>query len=97
MTILHLVRKSAFETSDFEQCINTMTCGDQLILLDDGCYNVHHHLMTSLMKNKIFDKVMIIQSHAQARAIQPQRFTQFIPMADLVELTFKYNSVITWQ
>jgi len=95
MTILHLVRKSAFETSDFEQCINTLTCGDKIVLLDDGCYNVQHPLITSL--EDTVDNVMVVQAHAEARAIQGKETIQFISMSDLIALTFKHNSVITWQ
>ncbi len=92
MTILHLVRKSAFETSDFQQCIDTLGFGDQLVLLDDGCYNIHHPLF-----NRLTEKVLMVQVHAQARAVKAQTNTLVISMKDVVKLTFKHNSVITWQ
>ena len=92
MSILHLVRKSAFETADFELCVNTLSSSDQLVLLDDGCYNLHHSLINSVKGN-----VKVIQSHAQARAITVNTKSQFITMDVLIELTFKHNSVVTWQ
>jgi len=91
MTLLHLVRKSAFETSDFQQCIDTLAFGDQVVLLDDGCYNIRHKLMSKLTE------VMVIKVHADARALNIQAGTLAISMEDLIELTFKHNSVITWQ
>ena len=92
ISILHLVRKSAFETSDFKQCLTTLGEDDQLVLIDDGCYNLQHSLI-----HEVNSDVMVIQSHAQARAIQPSTKVKFITMDDLIGLTFKYNSVITWQ
>lgn len=95
MSILHLVRKSAFETSDFQLCINTLQPADQLVLLDDGCYNVLHSLYNTV--DTLINKVNIIQSHAQARAINFPINTQVISMNELIELTFKHSSVVTWQ
>tara|TARA_B110000091_G_scaffold177059_1_gene192183 strand:+ start:779 stop:1054 length:276 start_codon:yes stop_codon:yes gene_type:complete len=91
MTLLHLVRKSAFETSDFQQCIDTLAFGDQVVLLDDGCYNMRHTLMNKLTE------VMVIKLHADARAIRIKAGTLAISMEDLIELTFHHNSVVTWQ
>ena len=91
MTLLHLVRKSAFETSDFEQCINTIASGDQVVLLDDGCYNLRHPLINKLTQ------VMAIKTHAQARGLDIQKNTLYISMEALIGLTFKHHSVITWQ
>ena len=91
MTLLHLVRKSAFESPDFEQCINTLASGDQVVLLDDGCYNLCHPLINKLTE------VMVIKTHAQARALAIQKNTLYIAMEELIGLTFKHNSVITWQ
>lgn len=95
MSILHLVRKSAFETSDFELCINTLQAPDQLVLLDDGCYNVLHPLYSTV--NMLINNVSIIQPHAQARAIAVPTNTRLITMNELIELTFKHDSVVTWQ
>ena len=91
MTLLHLVQKSAFETSDFQQCIDTLAFGDQVVLLDDGCYNIRHQLINKLTE------VMVVKIHADARAIAIQAGMLAISMDDLIELTFKHNSVVTWQ
>jgi len=92
MSILHLVRKSAFETSDFELCVNTLNSSDRLVLLDDGCYSLHHPLI-----NSVKNSINVLQSHAQARAITLTTNAQYITMDDLIELTFKHNSMVTWQ
>jgi tRNA 2-thiouridine synthesizing protein B len=95
MTTLHLVRRSAFETNDFAQCLNTTTNKDCLILLDDGCYNLHHTLLKSAPC-----AVKAIKEQVLARGIsveQQANTVKLISMAALVELTFGYQKTITWQ
>ena len=99
MSILHLVRKSAFETSDFELCITTIRPNDHVVLLDDGCYNLKHPLINKLSNNlsNNNNSISIVQAHAEARAITASTQSRFITMQELVALTFKHNSVVTWQ
>jgi len=95
MTILHLVRRSAFETNDFAQCLNTITSKDCLVLLDDGCYNLHHTLLKSVPC-----ALQVIKGHVVARGInveQHVKTVKLISMTSLVELTFNYQKTITWQ
>jgi len=95
MTILHLIRRSAFETNDFEQCLHILTQDDCLVLLDDGCYNLHHSLL-----NTAPCQTVMLNKHAQARGIKTEDSSShvtLISMTTLVELTFTYNSVMTWQ
>ncbi len=49
MSTLHLVRKSAFTTNDFAQCLSVLDHQDAIVLMDDGCYNLNHSLMDNLM------------------------------------------------
>ena len=98
MSTLHLVRQSAFSSTDFQQCLSVLGQLDSIVLMDDGCYNLKHTLMTSLLKragNKI--NINVISTHAQARAIETIATVSYIDMADVVELTFNHNKVITWQ
>ncbi|TMM43251.1 sulfurtransferase complex subunit TusB [Colwellia ponticola] len=98
MSTLHLVRQSAFSRNDFEQCISVLAEQDSLVLMDDGCYNLKHPLMASLLKkdnNKV--SIKVISTHAQARAVEVMAGISQITMADVVELTFNHNKVITWQ
>ena len=98
MNTLHLVRQSAFTSNDFAQCLSVLDHADTIILMDDGCYNLKHSLMNSLIKridNTI--NINVITSHAKARAIESIVAVNNIEMADVVELTFKHKKVITWQ
>lgn len=97
MTTLHLVRCSAFETQDFSQCLELLTNDDALVLIDDGCYNLHHELI-----NNIGQTIYIIKEHAQARAIKMNSHKtdlviKPISMSALVQMTFSYKNSITWQ
>lgn len=98
MSILHIQRTSAFEKSDFSQCIAAILPEDALILIDDGCYNINHSLFKALKEQSSDIPVFHLQQHAQARAIKPSASQSTeITMEQLVELTFKYDSTITWQ
>ncbi|WP_077338590.1 sulfurtransferase complex subunit TusB [Pseudocolwellia agarivorans] len=98
MTILHLQRTSAFDKNDFAQCVLSIKPDDALVLIDDGCYNASHSLFINFKKQNPTVAVFHIQEHAQARAIEINHDQSSpITMAKLVELTFQYNSTITWQ
>lgn len=71
---------------------------DAIVLMDDGCYNLKHSLLESLIK-RVDDliNINIIAMHAKARALGLITAVNAIEMSDLVELTFKHDKVITWQ
>ncbi len=98
MSTLHLVRQSAFATNDFAQCLSVLEHQDGIILMDDGCYNLKHALMDSLIKRVDGTiNIYVMTSHAKARAIETIATVKHIQMNDVVELTFNHNKVITWQ
>jgi len=98
MSTLHLVRQSAFATNDFAQCLSVLDNQDCFILMDDGCYNLKHTLIESLIKRVDASvTIHIIASHAKARAIEATTTIKHIEMKNAVELTFIHNKVITWQ
>ncbi|MCP4987292.1 MAG: sulfurtransferase complex subunit TusB [Colwellia sp.] len=98
MSTLHLVRQSAFATNDFAQCLSVLAQQDSIVLMDDGCYNLKHSLMDSLIK-RVDGSILIhvVSSHAEARAIESDEAIKHIEMTDVVVLTFNHNKVITWQ
>jgi len=98
MATLHLVRQSAFATNDFAQCLSVLDRQDSIILMDDGCYNLKHALMDSLIKRVDGTvNIHVMTSHAKARAIETITTIKHIEMKDVVELTFNHSKVITWQ
>ena len=94
MSILHLVRSSAFDKQDFQQCLNTLLPQDCLVLLDDGCYNINHPLFKQIT---IDVEINVLARHADARAVEFVEHAKAINMADLVKITFAHQTVITWQ
>ncbi|MEY8214101.1 MAG: sulfurtransferase complex subunit TusB [Colwellia sp.] len=98
MSTLHLVRKSAFTTNDFAQCLSVLDHQDAIVLMDDGCYNLKHSLMDNLIKRANSTiTINVITNHAQARAIEALTAVKHIDISDVIELTFNHNKVITWQ
>jgi tRNA 2-thiouridine synthesizing protein B len=98
MSTLHLVRKSAFTTNDFAQCLSVLDEQDTIVLMDDGCYNLKHPLMDSLIKRADSTiSINVLANHTRARAIETHAAVEHIEMNDIVELTFSHNKVITWQ
>lgn len=97
MTTLHIVRQSAFNSNDFAQCIQVLGNNDVITFIDDGCYNLQHHLIANIDNNKNV-RLTIIEQHAKARAITiDNAIATTISMNDLVSLTFENDTVITWQ
>ncbi|NQZ83835.1 MAG: sulfurtransferase complex subunit TusB [Colwellia sp.] len=101
MTILHLIRSSAFSSNDLKQCISNIEHYDNVVLLDDGCYNINHPLMKQLQDKSSMINLYIVKDHAQARAVNfddiSKEVLNSITMTELVALTFSNDSVVTWQ
>jgi len=98
MNILHIQRTSAYEKNDFVQCIQSIKPDDALVFIDDGCYNFNHSLFIHLKKQQPPLTVFHLHTHAVARAIEfDNNLSKPISMAQLIELTFRYDSTITWQ
>ena len=97
MATLHLIRNSAFINNDLAQCLELATNTDILVLIDDACYNVHHPLIEKVLSQQLELKISIMNTHARARAISVPPLIEVITMNKLIELTFTYDKVITWQ
>ncbi len=91
MSILHLVRTSAYQHDDFAQCLQVCAPTDVIILLDDGCYNLSHPLANNLSQS-----IYAIEEHCIARAVSCSTQQQ-LSIKELTPLFFSHNSVITWQ
>ena len=97
MSILHIVRKSAFSSTDLMQCLALISISDTLVFIDDGCYNVNHPALKKSLLDMPQLRVNVMQSHAQARAIKIIEPMTTIEMKNLIALTFTHENVITWQ
>lgn len=97
MSILHLVRTSAFNTSELSQCLAILSKNDEIVLMDDGSYNANHSLLTKAENRENNAEVYVIESHATARAISVPSSIKLISMETLVQMTLANEKVITWQ
>jgi len=97
MTTLHLVRQSAFNSQDLFQCCQVMLPADILVLMDDGCYNLNHTLLSNIENIISAENIKVIQHHAMARGLNVPELIEVISMNELVNLTFETENVITWQ
>ena len=91
MSILHLVRTSAYQQDDLAQCLQVYCTGDTIILIDEGCYNLTHSLLADASYT-----ILAISEHCHARAVTCSKQHQ-LALAELTALFFSHNSVITWQ
>jgi len=98
MSMLHLVRTSAFQTSDFEQCLNVIQTSDTIVLLDDGCYNLNHNLWQQALSKIALPALYVIEAHAQARAvIIDKNKINTLSLDALMTLICETEQSVTWQ
>ena len=95
MNTLHFIRTSAFTTTDFKSALQTTCIDDAFVFIDDGCYNLMHPLLETCFDQH--SNIYVIQEHLIARAITLHPTVETCSIAQLVDLTFSYNKVITWQ
>jgi len=93
MSILHLVRTSAFQHDDLAQCLQVYSPEDTIVFMDDGCYNLDHNLLQSRTEVK----PLVISEHCQARAVAIMDKNQSLNLEKLTLLFFSHDSVLTWQ
>ncbi|TRX56888.1 sulfurtransferase complex subunit TusB [Thalassomonas sp. M1454] len=91
MCTLHLIRTSAFADNKLQQCIALLEESDQIVLIDDGVYNVNHNLIDS-----VSNSISALSEHIQARGLSSNNIKQ-MSYTDLVKATEKAGKVITWQ
>ncbi|MBA6251701.1 MULTISPECIES: sulfurtransferase complex subunit TusB [unclassified Colwellia] len=98
MSMLHLVRTSAFQTSDFEQCLDVIQANDTIVLLDDGCYNLSHDLWQQALSKIALPALYIVEAHAQARAITiDKEKINTLSLDALMTLICATEKSVTWQ
>ena len=98
MSMLHLVRTSAFQANDFEQCLNVVQPSDTIVLLDDGCYNLSHDLWQQALNNKALPSLYIIEAHGQARSVNiDNNKVNLLSLDSLMTLICETDKSVTWQ
>ena len=97
MAMLHIIRCSGFSSNALSQCLDITLPNDSILLMDDGCYNLHHPLLIAAKVERPELKIFFIDVHANARALSNNSHG-FIPstLAEMLKLIFNHNNSITW-
>lgn len=97
MAMLHIIRSSGFTSNALTQCLHMAQPQDSIVLMDDGCYNMQHPLLTEALLKQTEITVYFIALHASARA-QISNNESFIPstIEHVLELLFTHDNSITW-
>jgi len=95
MAVLHLLRSSPFESSQIDNMLAIMKKDDKVVLVDDGCYLVHHRLL-ELCAQHVNSNIAIIDEHKKARNIVLDERVQIISYKQLTHLFTEHKSTITW-
>ncbi|OKY24961.1 DsrH/TusB family sulfur metabolism protein [Thalassotalea sp. PP2-459] len=91
MSTLHLIRGSALN-NNFDHYQSLVSVDDDVILMDDGCYNVNILWLATLSTNRIF----VVTEHMQARGLTVPEGVMEITAKQLPKQLFKHTNNITW-
>ncbi len=99
MSTLHLIRTANYTAPHFESALRILNESDAIVFIDDGCYNLNHPLMQSEQVKKLENnqRIFTIETHCIARAVIINTHYTTIDMSALVDLSFDYKKVMTWQ
>ena len=94
LTILHLIRRSAFNSNQLENCLATLSAADSIVLIDDGCYSINHPSLIAVISTH---HVYVVTEHVNARGVCLIDSINSISLKELTDLMFNHDSVVTWQ
>lgn len=93
--ILHKISSSPFEHLSLQHCLQRMHDSDGLLLTQDAVYTLMHEAL--YFKLTELHCVYVLMEDAQARGVQMKSDNiQLITYAEFVELSLKYDKVISW-
>jgi tRNA 2-thiouridine synthesizing protein B len=97
MATLHIIRSSGYSSNALAQCLSMLLPQDNILLMDDGCYNLSHALLLKALKDDPELTAYVVSEHASARA-QSSSHSDFIltTLIEVVTLLFKHDNSITW-
>ncbi|WP_206485738.1 sulfurtransferase complex subunit TusB [Thalassotalea sp. G2M2-11] len=91
---LHILRSSPFADKQADLMVNYMSVNDSVVLIDDGCYLLHHHNLKKLLEKHT--QLYAIESHVDARALESNQAVSLISLATLNALVFSHHNSVTW-
>ncbi len=93
--ILHKISSSPFDHLALQHCLQRMHDTDGLLLTQDAVYAVMHQTLYSKLVE--LHSMYVLKEDAEARGVQVKSDNiQLIGYAELVELSLKYDKVMSW-
>jgi tRNA 2-thiouridine synthesizing protein B len=89
--MLHMITRSPFQCTSFQECLAVISDTDILLLLADGVYATQI-LDTLPIKHCCY----VIHSDIQARGLKEFPGLHYIDYTDMVDLTEHHRPIITW-
>jgi tRNA 2-thiouridine synthesizing protein B len=94
--ILHKIDSSPFNHLALQHCLQRIKPTDGLLLSQDAVYGVMDKALIGKFSN--LTSVYVLKEDAEARAvlIEGDSNIQLITYVDFVELSLKYDKVVSW-
>ena len=92
--ILHKISSSPFSHLALQHCLQRIHNTDGLLLTQDAVYAVMHQTLHAKLK---LHAVYVLKDDIEARGVKLENNNiQIITYAEFVELSLKYDNVISW-
>ena len=93
--ILHKISSSPFSHLALQHCLRRIHSTDGLLLTQDAVYAVMHQTLHAKLAE--LHSVYVLKDDAEARGVKLENNNiQIITYAEFVELSLKYDNVMSW-
>ncbi len=89
--ILHLIQRSPFSNSAFEDCLKIYKPKDSILFMEDGVYALNHHATKNMTKN-----IYALNDDIQARGLTAPPQIKAIEYHKFVSLCQTHTQVMSW-
>ncbi|MEP0177749.1 MAG: sulfurtransferase complex subunit TusB [Paraglaciecola sp.] len=93
--ILHKLTSSPFKDLSLQHCLQRLGESDGVLLTQDAVYALIHQDIREKL-NALSGKVFLLEEDADARGIEASGNVEIIDYEGFVELTLKFNKVVSW-
>ncbi|WP_133469560.1 sulfurtransferase complex subunit TusB [Paraglaciecola marina] len=93
--ILHKLTTSPFKDLNLQNCLQRLADNDGILLSQDAVYAVMHQDISHKL-SQLSGKVFMLKEDAEARGVLVNEYIQTINYGGFVELTLKFNKVVSW-
>ena len=91
---LHIVRHSPNNMGSFQNFMRNIKHSDTILLMDDGCYYLTEHSVSSLLN--CTEHIAVISEHAKARGVAIPNKVSPINFSMFNKHIFSHKNSVTW-